>query len=217
MKIFIIILFLISNAFAKSSYKLKDNLSIPFPENITFTDEVSNKKTFKEFEKHTLFVFWATWCNPCRDEMPTLSNFQNTWKNVPIDIYAVSEDYSDISKSTDYLKKLLIDNIKVLKDDNNLLFRELKLVGMPSAAFVDPKGKILFIIQGEVDWQSKEIEDLIKKYMIIDDEILIKKLVKKDKILTDHELELENISKKDVKPQEVKEQIKIKEIINDDF
>jgi peroxiredoxin len=105
--------------------------------------------------KVVLINFWATWCPPCRDEMPALNKLYNGYKNRGLVVLAVSTDRreSDVKK---YLSRNSFD-FPVLTDLDMKVSRQYKVFSMPTSFLLDKNGVIIKKYLGEEEWDSPEI------------------------------------------------------------
>lgn len=105
--------------------------------------------------------FWATWCPPCRAEMPSLNNLYRELRNRGLEVVAVSADRSD-SAVRDYVSRNKLD-FTVLIDPDNRVSREFKVFSIPTTFLIDRNGIIIERFLGEEDWTSPEIKRKIKE------------------------------------------------------
>ncbi|MBN8511961.1 MAG: redoxin domain-containing protein [Rickettsiales bacterium] len=108
-----------------------------------------------------LLVFWATWCGSCVNELPALDNLQKDFRKLPFKIVAVSEDYQGLEVVKKYFSDNEIRFLEAYHDPQNKLFRELSIVGLPTAYLINPEGKIKYIFNGSVKWQDDEIRRVV--------------------------------------------------------
>lgn len=111
--------------------------------------------------KVVILNFWATWCPPCRAEMPSLNNLYREFRNKGLEVVAISTDrYSSIIK--DYISKNPID-FTVLIDTDNKVSRQFKVFSIPTTFLIDRNGIIIERYLGEENWASPEIKKKIKE------------------------------------------------------
>ena len=114
-------------------YKAVDIHGIPF-----------SLSDFKE--KYVLMVFWATWCGPCREEIPTIKSLQDTYKNSKkLVIISFAKD-DNLSKVKDYIAAKNMDWLQVVNDTR--VVSEYGVWGIPKTVLIDPNGKIVIIEEG---------------------------------------------------------------------
>ena len=114
-----------------------------------------------EFQSRpTLVVFWASWCPPCRKELPTLDEFQRSEHGDRIRIQTVSyAEPADVSAR--FLAEIGVSTLNVLIDPQRSMAKDWRIGALPLAYLVDSQGKMAFQITGEVDWTSEIIQDLV--------------------------------------------------------
>jgi cytochrome c biogenesis protein CcmG, thiol:disulfide interchange protein DsbE len=99
-----------------------------------------------------LINFWATWCEPCRDEMPSLSRLRDRLKNEPFDLLTVNFGES-ASSVTRFMTRLGL-SFPVLLDPEKKASDEWKVRGLPMTFLVDARGTVRFWTFGEHDWND---------------------------------------------------------------
>jgi len=116
--------------------------------------------------KVVLLNFWATWCPPCREEMPALQRLHNKMVGRDFIILAVSVDYMDPAKVNDFLIKGGY-TFKVLLDTQNQASAKYGVTAIPATFIIDKKGKLVERHIGMLNWASpaavNRIEELMKK------------------------------------------------------
>ncbi len=110
--------------------------------------------------KAVLVNFWATWCPPCRAEMPTLNRLYKEYRNKGLAVVAVSTDRK-LEYVTDFLEKHPVD-FPVLMDSDSRTSRQFGVFSMPTSFLLDRNGFIIRRYLGEEDWTSPEIINAIK-------------------------------------------------------
>ncbi len=160
-------LFLSNNTFAADYIeKLRDPIQFP-----TFTILDSKEKPIilklnKDLDKNGYVVnFWATWCVPCKKELPDLSSLDQKLENNKIDVLTISIDKKNIK---DQIKFLLINeasNLTHFFDKEMNIFKALKLRGVPTTILVDKTGLVISKHEGILKWSKdkvvKEIVNLL--------------------------------------------------------
>ncbi len=156
---------LLSAQSGKANYKLVPNLE-PMKDNsatpdFTLVDSAGKKVAFKEFRgKLVLLNFWATWCVPCREEMPAMERLYAQYKNKGFTIVAVNVKDSK-KEAFAFLKELKITYPIMLDPDGEvgLLYGAL---GLPTTYLIGPKGEGLARIWGPAAWDSAGAKQLIQ-------------------------------------------------------
>jgi thiol-disulfide isomerase/thioredoxin len=136
--------------------KDKKNIS-----NLVFKNSLGEDKSFSEFKGNILLVnFWATWCAPCIKEMPSLDRLQSKF-NKNFKVLPISIDRDGIEKVKNFYIKRKIKNLDQFFDFKNTLAQELELFGLPTSFFVDKKGMIIAKYNGNMEWDQKNVVELI--------------------------------------------------------
>ena len=125
----------------------------------------SNGKTVKLSEvlrgkKLVMINFWATWCGPCRVEMPSFEKLYSTQKNNGFTILAIAED-KERAKVDQYLKEKPV-SFPVLLDQDRTLGEQLKLRSLPTTVLLDGSGKITDVREGVHPYLQYSVEAMLK-------------------------------------------------------
>ena len=126
-----------------------------------------NKETISlnEFENSLVIInFWATWCAPCIEEMPSLSRLQSNLAFNNLQIIPINVGRDNIKKSKDFYKKLNINNLEIYFDKNVELAKKFLLRGLPTTVFINKEGKEFARVIGFVDFDNKKIIKWLKSY-----------------------------------------------------
>ena len=133
--------------------------------NIEFFNSQSVKVNLNDFSSKLIIInFWATWCAPCIEEMPSLNELQvnPTFKNLQILPINVGRD--SIEKSENFYKKLKLKNLKIYFDKDIQLANKFFLRGLPTTVFVNKKGEEFARIIGFVNFNDEKIIKWLKQY-----------------------------------------------------
>jgi thiol-disulfide isomerase/thioredoxin len=110
--------------------------------------------------KVVVINFWATWCEPCRDEMPSLARLQRQMAGKPVVVLAVNMGESE-SKVADFLGRFNID-LKVLFDRDMRAASRWKVRALPATFVVGPDGRIRYSLLGQAEWDSPPVVAAIR-------------------------------------------------------
>lgn len=128
-------------------------------------DLEGKKVSFKDFKgKVVLLNFWATWCAPCRAEMPSLENLYRSFKGKGLVVIGVSVDNSDNSVRSFVRQKKITFPI-LLDSKKEVSFDDYGVIGLPVTFLIDQKGIIVEKVFGERQWDSEEIKEKIKRLL----------------------------------------------------
>ena len=119
--------------------------------------------------KVQLINLWATWCVPCREEMPALNALQKALGGEKFQVTAINLDTGDASKPKEFLTEEKIDALPLHHDATLSSFNQLKTagltIGLPVSVLVDGKGCMLGALSGPAAWESDDAKALIKAAM----------------------------------------------------
>ncbi len=129
------------------------------PRNLSdFTlDLPDGAKPISAFRGQFLIInFWATWCAPCRREMPQFEHLQTLLSAYPVQIMTVSLDRGQRDKPDAFLEELGIVSLLQGHDGQQAIARQIGLFGVPTTILVDREGRERARLQGEAEWDSAE-------------------------------------------------------------
>jgi len=132
---------------------------------IIFEDFSGNKISLDDYHGKLVIVnFWATWCAPCKKEMPSLDKLyqSNSFKNLKI--FAVNMEAPSKTKTKSFFKDLKIEKLEIFFDSELNFVKEFKLRGVPTTVLINKKGKEFARIIGEINFQDKKFVEWLTKY-----------------------------------------------------
>lgn len=137
----------------------------PEPASLELKDLDGKRRSLDEFKGQVVLVnFWATWCPPCRAEMPSMWRLQNGFRDKPFRILAVNMGESDIEVNTFLPDKMKRDFI-ILMDRDGSALKRWKVYAFPTTYVIDRQGKIRFGLFGATEWDSAENRQVIEKLL----------------------------------------------------
>jgi thiol-disulfide isomerase/thioredoxin len=129
----------------------------------TFTGADGKAVSLADFSgKIVLLNIWATWCVPCREEMPALDRLETKLGGKDFQVVAVNIDRGGPDKAAAFLKETGANHLALYTDPSGKLFATLKTVGMPTTLIVDRNGKEIARLVGPADWASPEAVKVIE-------------------------------------------------------
>jgi len=133
---------------------------------LTFDDASGKSRKLSEFRGRTILLnLWATWCVPCRKEMPALDQLQAKLGGPKFEVVAVNIDTRDPEKPKEFLKDGGLINLSYFHDSSAKVFQDLKAagraLGMPTSMLVDPSGCEIATIAGPAEWASDDAVKLV--------------------------------------------------------
>ena len=133
----------------------------PLPE-IAFQDAAGKARSLAEWRgKVVLLNIWATWCAPCRHEMPALDKLRQTMGGKDFDVVALSTDRDGIAKAKAFLDEIKVVALEPLVDATSKSASKLKVIGMPTTLLVDRQGREIGRLTGPAKSDSEDAKRLI--------------------------------------------------------
>jgi len=142
----------------------KSPLKVP---DLAFQDATGKPVTLEHWRGRTVLLnLWATWCVPCRKEMPALDALEQRLGGPSFEVVAVNIDTRDADKPKAWLKDVGVEKLAYYADPNARTFQDLKAIGrafgMPTTLLVDPNGCEIGTIAGPAEWASEDAIKLIQ-------------------------------------------------------
>ena len=168
MRFLIIFILLISNVFAATEPKIKNIVVNKEPktyDSVIFLDVKGQKISLNEFKNNLVILnFWATWCAPCKEEMPSLDKLQVNQKFNNLKIFPINIGQDSVKKSEEFFSDLKIENIKIYFDPEITLAKTFLLRGVPTSIIFNKKGEEFARIIGSIDFGDKKFLDWLSNY-----------------------------------------------------
>ena len=168
MRFLIIFILFISNTLASEISNIENivvNKELKTYDNIIFLD--SNKKIIKlsDYKGNLVLLnFWATWCAPCKEEMPSLDALKVNPNLNNLKIFPINIGNDNLEKSKFFFKDLNIKNLDIYFDNPITLTKELSLRGVPTTIIFNKKGKEFARIIGSIDFSDKNFIEWLSNY-----------------------------------------------------
>ncbi len=160
MRFLIIFIFLITNSFANENPNIKNLIITKQPkkyDSLTFLDAQNNQVSFDDFKGNLILInFWATWCAPCKEEMPSLDLLKINPKLNNLKIFPINVGNDNLDKSKKFFDDLSIKNLDLYFDASFKLTKEFLLRGIPTSILIDKEGKEFARIVGSIDFQNEK-------------------------------------------------------------
>jgi len=133
---------------------------------IRFLDGEGQEVSLSSFAgKVVLLNLWATWCAPCREEMPALDRLQKQLGSGQFQVVALAVDKAGLDGARKFLKDNDIDGLALYADPTARVGTELKVIGMPTTILIDAQGREIGRLIGPAAWDSPEAKRLIESYL----------------------------------------------------
>lgn len=131
---------------------------------VVFVDENDAEFTLADFTgDYVVLNFWATWCAPCRKEMPSLSNLQTHFKDDPVNVVTIATGRNPVPAMRSFFQEIGVDNLPMLRDPKQKLARDMGVLGLPITVILNPEGKEIARLQGDAEWDSDSAISILEK------------------------------------------------------
>ena len=133
---------------------------------IGFQDEIGKSLMLSAFHgKVVLLNIWATWCSPCRAEMPTLDRLQKRLGGDKFAVVALSIDFNGVKAIRDFYKEVGIKNLTIYIDESGKTLDNLHIRGVPATLLIDRQGREVGRMLGPAEWDSPEFLIFLDRYI----------------------------------------------------
>ena len=166
MRILILFTFLITNTLANELPDQKNLIVHKIPktyDNVTFLDDKNKEINIQNLESQlSLLNFWATWCEPCKEEMPSLNRLQVNKKVKNLKIYPINISKESLTKVNSFFAELGIDNLEPYFDNPSTLAKTFSLRGIPTTILLNSKGEEFARIIGSINFDDENFINWLK-------------------------------------------------------
>ena len=111
-----------------------------------------------------ILIFWATWCLPCREEMPSLNRLQSNRIFSNLKIFPINVGQESLLKSKKFFDQFKIDNLQIYIQDSVNIANQFSLRGLPTTIFINKKGEEFARVLGSIDFDNKKLIQWLKNY-----------------------------------------------------
>jgi thiol-disulfide isomerase/thioredoxin len=130
---------------------------------INFVDAAQTPLSLADWKGRVVLVnLWATWCGPCREEMPALAELQRQLGSEDFEVVAISLDRQGVEVAGPFLENVGAEALVLYLDPSTKVLAEFKAVGLPASILIDRSGREVGRMFGPADWASPEAVRLIK-------------------------------------------------------
>ena len=168
MRFLIIFIFFISSSFANDVSDIKNiviNKELKTYNNLTFLDSKNDEITLDSFKGNLVMLnFWATWCAPCKEEMPSLDIIKKNPKFKNLEILPINVGQDNLEKSQKFFDELNIKNLDIYFDNPITLAKKLSLRGIPTTIIFNKEGKEFARIIGSIDFNDEKFIEWLSTY-----------------------------------------------------
>ena len=160
MRFLIIFIFLFTNLHAEEVTGIKNlfiNKNLKNYDNLIFLDAKNEQIDLKNFHGNLIILnFWATWCAPCKKEMPSLDTLQTNKDLDNLKIFPINIGKESNVKASKFFKDLNIKNLDLYFDPPITLAKKFELRGIPTTIIINKEGLEFARILGSIDFEDKE-------------------------------------------------------------
>ena len=168
MRFLIIFIFLISNSIADETIEIKNLViydKLKRYDDVTFFDGKNNEINLDDYKGNLVLLnFWATWCAPCKEEMPSLDQLQSNEKLSDLKIFPINIGQENLEKSQKFFEDLSIKNLEVYLNTSINLPKILQLRGIPTTILINKDGLEFARIIGSIDFKNEKFIKWLSKY-----------------------------------------------------
>ena len=168
MRFLILFIFLTTNVFANDVSEIKNIVIHKNPkvyDNVIFLDKNDKKINIKEFNGNLLLLnFWATWCEPCKEEMPSLDRLQVNSELVNLKVFPINIGKENKIKVNKFFEDFNIKNFEPYFDPPITLAKKFSLRGVPTSILINKNGEEFARIIGSIDFDDKKFISWLKTY-----------------------------------------------------
>ena len=168
MRFLIIFIFLLTNSLAEEVIDLKNltiNKELKKYENLTFLDYQNNQINLDDFKGNLVLLnFWATWCVPCKKEMPSLDKLQINKNLNNLKIFPINVGQDNFEKASKFFKDLKITNLNLYFDNSITLAKNFSLRGVPTSILINKDGFEFARIIGSIDFSDQKFIEWLSNY-----------------------------------------------------
>jgi thiol-disulfide isomerase/thioredoxin len=123
----------------------------------------AGRATLEDYRgKYIVLNFWATWCAPCRKEMPHLSELQTELGGPDFEVLTIATGRNSPEGIAKFFEEIGVTNLPRHLDPNQGLASQMGIFGLPITVILDPEGREIARLRGDADWASDSAKSIIK-------------------------------------------------------
>ena len=132
---------------------------------IVFEDFSGNKVNLRDYSGKLVIVnFWATWCKPCKEEIPSLDSLSQNENFKNLVIFPVNIENINYEKTKNFFYDLNVKKLEIFFDPNLNFVKELKLMGVPTTVIINKRGREFARIIGSINFEDKDFMNWLLQY-----------------------------------------------------
>ena len=168
MRFLTIFIFLMLSSFSLQASEIKNLIIYEEPkkyDNLSFLDDKNKELKLNSFKGNIILLnFWATWCAPCKEEMPSLDLLEENKELNNLKIFPINVGKDNLNKASSFFNNLKIRNLNLYFDNPQTLAKKLSLRGIPTTILFNKKGDEFARIVGSIDFSDQKFLDWLKQY-----------------------------------------------------
>ncbi|MGB5865010.1 MAG: TlpA disulfide reductase family protein [Sulfitobacter sp.] len=123
----------------------------------------AGRATLEDYRgKYVLVNFWATWCAPCRKEMPHLSKLQTDLGGDDFEVLTIATGRNSPTGIKKFFEEIGVTNLPRHQDPKQALASQMAIFGLPITVLIDPEGREIARLRGDADWAGESAQKIIK-------------------------------------------------------
>lgn len=131
---------------------------------VSFQSADGSTRTLAEWRGRAVLVnLWATWCAPCRHEMPALDRLQKRLGGATFEVVTISLDRGGFDQPRAFFEEIGIENLALYNEKSSTMLSTLGVVGMPTTLLIDAEGREIGRVAGPVEWDAEEAVAMITR------------------------------------------------------
>jgi thiol-disulfide isomerase/thioredoxin len=128
----------------------------------TFTDLEDRTHALSDYRgKIVVLNFWATWCAPCRKEMPALDRLHVGMRDNDVEVLAVATGRNSPAALARFFDETGVENLTIYRDPSQAMAREMAVLGLPVTVILDREGREVARLQGEAEWDGESARAIL--------------------------------------------------------
>ena len=160
MRFLILFIFLLLNSIVLEAADIKNLIINKEPrkyDDLSFLDDQNRMLKLEDFKGNLVLLnFWATWCAPCKKEMPSLNLLQENKKLTNLKIFPINIGKDSKLKASNFFKDLDINNLNLYFDNPETLAKKLSLRGIPTSILLNKQGEEFARIVGSINFMDEK-------------------------------------------------------------
>lgn len=132
----------------------------------SFTTADGSEMTLQDYEgKYLVLNFWATWCAPCRKEMPSLAQLQEDFGGDDFAVVTLATGRNAPASIDAFFDEIGVTDLPKHRDPRQKVARDMAVLGLPMTMVITPKGQEIARLRGDADWASPEAYEIVSSLL----------------------------------------------------